>query len=145
MSIVKQAREDLLAAVQAIPAIAALTDTDFEASIPPTVDERKKISQRLVSVFIEQRKSEKRSRGCEDTTLIAWIVVLDPLIQGSEATIEEANNLLVDALFDELLGEPLGGTLKLTCTAIEQPAVLGSKHWLEYRQFGTFIKVTLER
>lgn len=141
MSVVKDAREQLLTAVQALPEFAALTNTDFEASPIPTVTQLDEITQRKVSTFVADRKTEQVSRNCVATTVTTYITIQEPFAANDPALIEQANNELADATY-ALLGEQLGDWC---IQSMEQVGVISPAYYNDHRTYMTPIKVEMRK
>lgn len=144
MSWVAKVRSDAYDFVGAIPAIAALTETDLiESQLPPVI-ERQDLTQREIAVFVDTAETTLASRHCRTRSFAVWITIVEPLKQGQEDTQIEANQLLVDAIEQAALGVRLGGDANGVVTGFEQTVVLSPKHWNEFRQYASYIKLTVE-
>lgn len=144
MSWVSKVRSDAYDFVAAIPAIAALTETDLiESQLPPTV-EKQDLTQRLITVFVESAETTLASRSCRTRSFAVWVTIVEPLTQGQEDTQIEANQLLVDAIEDAVLGVRLAGDANGLVNGFEQTVVLSPKHFHEFRQYASYIKLTVE-
>lgn len=144
MSWLAKIRSDAFDFVAAISEIAALTDTDLvESTLPPVID-RQDLTQREITVFVETAEATLASRGCRTRSFAVWLTIIEPLTQGQEDAQAEANQLLVDAIEQAVLGARLGGDANGLCTAFEQTVVVSPKHFHEYRQYASYIKLTVE-
>lgn len=144
MSWVSKVRSDVYDFVAAIPAIAALTETDvIESQLPPVI-ERQDLTQREIAVFVDTAETTLASRSCKTRSFAVWVTIVEPLKQGQEDTQIEANQLLVDAIEQAALGVRLGGDANGLVTALEQTVVLSPRHFHEFRQYASYIKLTVE-
>lgn len=125
-------------------ALTGLGLTGVIESVVPPVEEREDLTEREIHVFVDTRSTTIHARGCKRSELGVWVAILDPLVKGTEAAQAEANNVIVDTIVNGLLGKRTGGTIDGFCTAAEQLGVLSPRHWHEYRQFATFVKLTIE-
>lgn len=144
MSWLAKVRSDAIAFIAGISEIAALTDTDLvESTLPPTV-EKQELTQRLLTVFVESAEATLASRGCRTRSFAVWLTIIEPLTQGQEDAQAESNQLIVDAIELAVLGARLGGDANGLCTGFEQTVVVSPKHWNEFRQYASYIKLTVE-
>lgn len=138
MSLIADVRGDVADYLTALPLSGVV-----ESVIPP-VDQREELAAREIHVWVDTRETTLASRSCKTNSLAVWVAILEPLVVDTEETQLEAVNVVVDSIIAAMLGKRTGGTANGMCTAAEQPAVLSPRHWNEYRQIATFLKLTIE-
>ena len=144
MSWISKVRSDAYDFIAAIPAVSALTETDLiESSLPPVI-ERQDLTQREITVFVDAAETTLASRSCRTRSFAVWITIVEPLTQGQEDNEIEVNQLLVDAIEQAALGVRLGGDVNGVVTGFEQTVVLSPRHFHEFRQYASYVKLTVE-
>ncbi len=138
MSVIKDIQTDLVTAVSSITSFAG--ETVRTGWVPDVV--RNKLTKRETFIDPELRETKMISRGCRQTTVSMIIAMIAPHSSGSENDIAEAEQLLVDDIFDQLLGKRIGAKQALV-EAIEQPVIADAEHWRQYRQATTMLRVRM--
>ncbi len=143
MSLVKQLRTDLVAAIGAIAEVQNRGITPEPVWVPPEKD-RSDVTSPEILVAPYKRSVEVRDRHHRIHKITLHAAIFDPLEQGSEDDTAESNTLLAEAMIDNLLGVRFATGSKMICVAAEQPVLVHVSHWRQKRLFTSFVEFTFQ-
>lgn len=137
MSWIGSTADSLVTAIEALN-LGVIVSTSW---VPDEIDTSQELRSPAILVFVDTRSTKLIARGHKAQTITAWVSIVDPLKQEFESEQASEGQGRVDAIIDGLLGNKVG---TLTCTGIEQTVTTSVQHWKEYRQFASFLKLTIE-